>query len=74
MVSNKLTSWKKKQKKQKKRLFMVSLKMDLISIRNTQLMGCDNILAIQYQLFDDHRTPASQAGVVGGGVPRRSVS
>ena len=48
MVSNKLTLWKKKQKKQKKRLFMVSLKMDLISIRNTQLMGCDNILAIQY--------------------------
>ena len=37
----------KKQKKTK-RLFMVSLKMDLISIRNTQLMGCDNILAIQY--------------------------
>ena len=43
---------------------MVSLTIGLISILNTQLVRCYNILALQHKLFDTHGTPVSEKGVL----------
>ena len=48
---------------------MISLKIDLNSIRSMDLVRCFSILALQYQPFDNHETPVTQTGVLGGGAP-----
>ena len=48
---------------------MVSLKIDVVLIRNAQLVRCYSILSIQHQHFDNYRTPVSQTGIIGGGDP-----
>ena len=58
----------------KLRLFKTSLKIDLISISNTQFLRCYNIISPSVLTFWVPRDTGILNGLVGGGYPYRGVS